>query len=646
MLNGFMIGYNGNLLSEQDGFKIAGADVILAAENGSTKKTTVYRSCSGDLEVRNIVVTFPNLNIIEKWVEVINISCDTLKVTRIDSYHGILPKDKYILNYFTSQWGKEFTPVGIALEGTKILEETAGRSSRNIHPWFSIVGESGFILTGSIAWSGNWITRFEPGLEGRYHLSGGLSNWSFSKSLEPGQLIEGAHLVYVSLPQGEQNDTSVEFQRWGRIYQYPKNELSSALPVEWNSWWPYEDETINETVFQSNVDEAVKLGIEVCTLDAGWFGRSADSDWYKVRGDWHKVNEVRFPSGIRALSDYVHSRGLKFGIWCEIEALGVEAELAGMHPEYVALRGEEHLGYVCMGNPKAREWAFDVLENIIVNYKADWIKLDFNLDPKAGCSRTDHGHGEGDGLYEHYIGYYMLLDRIREKYPEVLLENCSSGGLRLDLGMLKRTHMSFLSDPDYTEHSMQLIWGASTMFHPSVCLHWSWSQTRECFRENIDNMPIKADMPAYKFDYIIRTSMLGGYGYSYKLPDLPGWCLERLKVHNYFYRNTVRDILREADMYRLTGQVIRHGGGDRWNAFLYISQECKNLLLFVFRHTGAESERVIKLRGLKGEVVYRVQFQDSGKCFAKTGSELMETGIEFDGLEQEASEIVILEPEI
>jgi alpha-galactosidase len=98
------------------------------------------------------------------------------------------------------------------------------------------------------------------------------------------------------------------------------------LPVEWNHWWPYEDAEINEDVFAENIEKASQMGFEVCTLDAGWFGPSdAGTFWEHYRGDWHLVNQSRFPSGIRRLADLAHARSMKFGIWCEIEALGSKA---------------------------------------------------------------------------------------------------------------------------------------------------------------------------------------------------------------------------------------------------------------------------------------------------------------------------------
>jgi alpha-galactosidase len=231
---------------------------------------------------------------------------------------------------------------------------------------------------------------------------------------------------------------------------------------------------------------------------------------------------------------------------------------------------------------------------------------------------------------------------VREKYPNVLLENCASGGLRIDLGMLRHLHLTFLSDPDYSAHGLQLMWGATAMLHPSACLHWSWSQTRDTFTFNVDNNPVKSEMPIYKFDYIIRNSMLSNFGYSYRLPEFPKWCMERLEHHTKFYKETVCRFIRDADIYRLTGQVLRDGGGDRWNAYLYVAEDKNDAIMFVFRTACSKRGRVIKLKGLNPDDVYNLNYEDSRKSFKKTGRELMESGLAFDSLEEESSEIIVI----
>jgi alpha-galactosidase len=470
-----------------------------------------------------------------------------------------------------------------------------------------------------------------------------MNDWEFSHELRPGDEIEGAH---VALAWGRDlNDISQQYAAVGRAHWYPRNALSSRAPVEWNHWWSYEDVDIHEEVFARNVESAAKLGMEVCTLDAGWFGPSdAATHWYEYRGDWDLVNTRRFPHGIRAVADHTHARGMAFGLWCEIEGLGVKAQLAKDHPDFVATRKSERLGYVCFGNPAVQEWAFQTLSRLIREYACDWIKLDFNLDPGAGCDRADHGHQPGDGLYAHYMGYYRTLERVRAAFPEVVLENCSSGGLRIDLGILRRTDMTFLSDPDWPVHDLQIFWGASCMLAPDALLHWGycdWRSTNPPPQQKFN--PHDPHLTREQFDYYTRMSMLGLYGYSQKLPELPGWMAERVAVHNRIYKETVRRFVREGDLYRLTTQPRRSGEGERWCAFQYSlpgAAQASEHLLFVFRLPGAEAKRSIRMENLDSGATYRVEGLEGDFSAQMSGRELMATGLLFDKLLEENSALL------
>ena len=96
-------------------------------------------------------------------------------------------------------------------------------------------------------------------------------------------------------------------------------------------------------------------------------------------------------------------------------------------------------------------------------------------------------------------------------------------------------------------------------------------------------------------------------------------------------------------MYNLSGQVIRNGEGDRWSAFLFINADIS--ILFVFRLAGGEKERMFKLKGLEMDINYSIHYQDSGCCIESTGRELVEKGLMFNSLEEEASEIIIIKRE-
>lgn len=596
------------------------------------------------LEVDYRVACYPGLPVLETGMTVRNAGEKTVAIDRLDSLALVLRPDDCGLRYFASGWGQEFEPVRQPLdrEGGFTLETRQGRSSSDRHPWLTLDRTDGTLLTVCPAWPGNWNIRLEPADGGGLALGAGMNGWGFSAKLEPGQSLDGPPVVLALGSGGDLDSTAVPLARAGRRHWYPRTKEALALPVEWNHWFSYEDKAIDEETFRRNVDEAARLGFEIAVLDAGWFGRSeAQANWYESRGDWDRVNALRFPSGIRALSDYTRAKGLRFGLWCEIEALGSEARLGEDHPNFAALRNGEPVGYVCLGNPEARQWAFDMLDRLITDYRCDWIKLDYNLDPGAGCDRADHGHGDGDGLYRHMEGYFEVLGRIRDKHPDVVLENCASGGLRIDLGILRHTHATFLSDPDWPEHSLQTFWGATTMLAPDATLRFTFSEWMgKKPPQSFD--PRDPALQPGQFDYYTRIGMLGGLGYSQRLPELPAWMAERVAFHNGLYKRVVRRFVREADLYRLTEQPVRGGKGDRWTAFQYAMPDGSEHLLFAFRLIGGEDGRRLALKALDPERVYTVEtLTGEGAAEPSTivGARLMREGLVIPGLREEEAAI-------
>ena len=376
------------------------------------------------------------------------------------------------------------------------------------------------------AWSGNWHIHALAG--GR--VTAGISPWELVVELAAGESVTAPSVV---LSAGATlDDASLALQAAVRDHWLPRTPFTDSVPVEWNHWWPYEDQEVTEAVIAANAAAAVELGIEIATVDAGWFGAAdAASDWQEQRGDWHLVNTERFPSGLAALGQTIRDAGTLPGIWIEAEAVGAASRLRAEHPELLALRvdGRRHdpsyrlmtvsldpddptfLGYVCLGSEAGRAHVLSSMDRLIQTTGARWVKLDFNVDPDAGCTRTDHGHGAGDGLLRHYQGLYAVLDELRRRHPELLLESCSSGGLRIDLGLARHVHAFFLSDPDYTEHHLECVWGASTLLPPLGVLHWSWSQWRGAYP------PSQLDWAALDddaFDTMLRAAMLHRFGVS------------------------------------------------------------------------------------------------------------------------------------
>ena len=524
-----------------------------------------------------------------------------------------LDPGEWTAHWFVSDWGDEFTPRSARVADGARWSSTTGRSSKGTHPWVLFERAGGTSVIVAPAWSGNWLVTASVGPDGRATVRAGISDWKFSRRLSASRPFRAPE-VYVASGSDRWQAAAALAEAVGH-HVVPANPWTDSVPAAWNHWWPYEDAEIDEATFLDNVVVAESLGLDVSTLDAGWFGvADASSFWEKVRGDWHLENTERFPRGLASLGESVRERGTAMGIWIEAEAVGVDAELNRLRPEILARREDDPpafpidasdpgwLGYVCMGSPAGRDHVRASIERLLDRTGARWIKLDFNLDPGAGCSRTDHGHDAGDGLYEHYRGLYAVLDAVRSSRPELLVESCSSGGLRIDLGILSHLHCSFLSDPDWTEFQLQLLWGASQMLPALAILHFSESQWRT-YHPLQNYEPDEQGLPA--FDTAMRAVLLHRFAVSYKLRGFSPELRARLAEHVAVYREHAAPLIADrAVISPLTAQPLREGHGERFPAFQLGGAD--RALVAAFRLHGADGSTVLRPRALDPDAHYDV----------------------------------------
>ncbi len=601
-------------------------------------------ACGIPVEVELNVLCDPETGVQKCSVRVTNNGADEVMLRGADA--GVVLSGKApVLHYFTSDWGKEYAPHKKTLDSSFSLVCESGRSSKGYIPFVNIEdGDAVYAM--ALAWSGNWTFSVQddgprvgncpmPKL-----CTLGFTDREFCHVLPPGETFT-APAVYV-VKTADRETGSRMLRRYYKRYLSTMDEKAfSPMPLEYNTWWPYEDRFINEEVYQANVEQAARLGIRYAMLDAGWFGKTEEgSTWVEKRGDWENVNTDLFPSGLKALCDKAKVYNVFPGIWCEIEAVGRDAELKKLHPEFLAKRDGEDLGYVCFGSRKTREWAMRICDRILGEYGAKWIKFDFNLDPGFGCDREDHDHGKGDGLYAHYMGYYAFLDELHKKYPDVVIENCSSGGLRGDIEMMSHCQVGFLADPDWTEFHLQLYWGALSFLHQRCLLHFSWSQILG--DHNLDVQDSMKELTSReKLDYMIRAVMMGVPGFSLRLPELADWQLKRIRELGEFYTKYSTDFILNGDAYRLTEQPEVHGRGERFPVFEFVSED-ERALVFAFRMDGAKETQRVLLKGLDEVRRYTVTSENDGSTTERTGKELMEEGVLFTGLPEEGSEVFMI----
>ena len=534
----------------------------------------------------------------EFGLSVTNKTDKAVTFTKLDSAALQLQGDVWRVESFASAWGDEFRPKSGTTLHDSFFGVRSGRSSHGESPVVYFIRESdGFTVIVAPAWSGNWHVEV---LAGGY-VSAGISTWNLNLSLGPNETIDAPSVIIAAAASKDAAQTSLQLAI--RDYWLPRTAATDAIPVEWNHWWPYEDVEVTAEVISDNVRLAKDMAIDAIVVDAGWFGESKlDTNWTDLRGDWSSVNLARFPDGLAKLGESISASGFAPGIWVELEAVGANSNLRRTMPEAMArddsgLRPDPSfrvatasldpddpgfIGYVCLGSPAGWSHAYNSVKSVVGEMKARWLKMDFNVDPGFGCTRTDHGHNAGDGLFRHYEGLYKLIDQIRLDFPELLIEACSSGGLRIDLGLAKHVHCFFLSDPDYTEHHLQVLSGAARLLPPLAILHWPWSWWRG------DYPPSKLDwenLEVETFDVMMRSAMVHRLGISYPLPKLTEKLRVRLAHHLQIYREHVAPMLSTSTLVALTESSLRGNRGERnpvWQLTSHLgSQAEKHLVMSV-----------------------------------------------------------------
>ena len=230
------------------------------------------------------------------------------------------------------------------------------------------------------------------------------------------------------------------------------------------------------------IEAAAAQGCEYFVIDAGWY--TDENWWYKV-GEW-KPSEKRFPGGLQEVTGFIRSKGMIPGLWLEIETMGTQCPLADQvprewffrrHGEVALDRDRYHLDF---RNPEVRAYTRDVIDRLIRDYGIGYFKIDYNINAFYGTDRE--ADSASDGLLSHNRAYLSWLDEILDAYPDLVMENCGSGGMRMDYAMLSRYCLQSTSDQtDYRKYA-SIAANAPSAVTPEQAAVWCYpmaDSTRE-----------------------------------------------------------------------------------------------------------------------------------------------------------------------
>lgn len=291
------------------------------------------------------------------------------------------------------------------------------------------------------------------------------------KELKSGERFES---VKVALTVGQDFEGSVhEMTNYRRVI-FTNNAENAALPVIFNDYMNCLGGDPTEEKEYPMIDKAAEAGAEYYCIDAGWY---ADGGWWETVGEWQPA-AGRFPNGIKKVLDYIKEKGMIPGLWLEIEVMGIHCPLAKeledecffmRHGKRVIDHGRYQLDF---RHPKVRAHANAVLDRVVREYGVGYIKMDYNVE--AGVGTEVDADSFGDGLLQHNRAYLSWLDEIRQKYPSLIWENCSSGGMRMDYALLTRSHLQSVSDQTKYVHNAPIAAGAPSAVLPEQAAIWSY----------------------------------------------------------------------------------------------------------------------------------------------------------------------------
>ncbi|MGN6726499.1 MAG: alpha-galactosidase [Tepidisphaeraceae bacterium] len=334
--------------------------------------------------------------------------------------------------------------------GAGLFSERFGQvGSMPVRGWFPFVAvediEAGVTWGAQLAWAGSWQMEIA-----RQHddvcLSGGQADREFGhwmKTLAPGETY-AAPAATLTCAAGGLDDVCDRLTALHKHALASQPKIDADLPVIFNEWCTTWGDPQHDKVL-AIADRLKGSGVRYLVIDAGWY-KTETSDWGSGHGDWVPSKKL-FSHGLAATAAAIRERGLVPGLWYEMETVGSSSE-AFQSTDLLLQRDRLPLTvrsrrFWDLSHPQALAYLEEKVIDLLDQCGFGYLKVDYNETIGLGC---DHPDSIGEGLRRQIDGVYRIFDRIRERLPELVVENCSSGGHRLEPSMLARTAMSSFSD--------------------------------------------------------------------------------------------------------------------------------------------------------------------------------------------------------
>jgi alpha-galactosidase len=624
----FLIEIGGNAVRQQwtwVGAKSEGATTVVELKHASEP-----------LRVR-VHTKLDRTPVLMRWLEITNTSDKPMPLSGLAPLSGQLwriwwqpqtfPKKLdqpfRLARFRHSGWGEEGDFGWSALaEGEFAFDNGRTGKSGWGNPFFIARNEAaGDYFVCALGWSGEWKMEFlrqqraAEAVESLYFRARVISTDPVMRVIAPGETVTSP-VVHIGHLTGELDDVVQAMHDHIRRSVIAPQPAGRAQLVQDNHWG-YQSGVETEEGIRGVVDAAASVGVELFIFDAGWYGNKRN-DWGNQVGDWRPGSWL--PNGLKPISDYVHSKGLLFGLWLEAESIGKSTKLREQHPDFVLLRnGQPAFGgrALDLTKPEVAAWLEAELTRVFTEYGVDLFRLDYNVtDSRGGGNRVRDGFLENT-TWRYYEAFYPMLDRLRKKFPKMIFENCAGGGARTDLGILRYMNTTWISDVSVLPKSVKILNGMTMLLPPEIC-NRTYGTQWDIQRQHGD------------LDTQLRVTLFAhptGIGIAPSLADLNPANARRVRHAIELYKTFVRPMLSTSRVYHHTSEMPYETPGG-WLVLEYAARDRARAYAGMFRLSGeGEPEYVFRPRGLRAGARYRVTFDNSGDSITKTGYDLRQEGI-------------------
>lgn len=517
-----------------------------------------------------------------------------------------------------------FDAANLLLPGSRrVFGAAGGRSSHGDAPFFNVHRQGrGYMI--ACGWTGQWQAEFKR-TEDSVTVRFGMEHTRFR--LLPGEKLRVCSAVIMPY----EAELAQSFNLWRRFVKEHFSLVgqpgrAAGLPLSVMVWGGMESA---EMLRRLQVLEAHRVPFDTVWIDAGWYGSSAvpcpdefEGDWGNYTGDW-RVNPHIHPDGLRDVAAAVHAAGKKFLLWAEPERVRADTPIAKEHPEYFfapVSPADKNL-LLDLGNESAWQYCFETLCGLIEDLKLDWYRQDFNMDPLPVWRTNDAPEREGISEIRHICGLYRLWDALLARFPHLMIDNCASGGRRIDMETLRRSVPLWRSDRQCPESCPPEISQAQAL----TFAEWlSFSGT---------GAPGTADLYGLRSSYApamgIRCAYAQSRPFSADADEVRRQCEEYKRLQPYFTQDVYTPVTPSAD-------------ADVWSAQQYYRPADGSGVLLVFRRKASPYETAcFPLQGLSAERTYEITDLDTGERIRFSGAQLREKGLPVHISEQPGARIFL-----